>query len=112
MQSGNAGDGAAYHRLLREIAPVVRATAERELTRVELLTVDREAIVEQILLAAHLKRHTWEASAPLCSWLFAIIRNKLLNVMRRTGKPCRINIDCFGDELPEERPLSRVRPRK
>lgn len=104
MQSANAGDGAAYHRLLREIAPVVRATAERELARVELPTVYSEAIVQQILLTVHLKRHTWEASAPLCSWLFAITRNKLLDVMRRTGKPCRIDIDCFEDRSPEEPP--------
>lgn len=104
MQSANAGDGAAYHRLLREIAPLVRATAERELAREGLPTVHREAIVQEILLAVHLKRHTREASAPLCSWLFAITRNKLLDVMRRIGEPCRIDIDCFGDRSPEEPP--------
>jgi RNA polymerase sigma-70 factor (ECF subfamily) len=56
------------------------------------------------LLAVHLKRHTWDASIPFCSWLFAITRNKLLDVMRRTVEPCRIDIDCFRDPSVEEPP--------
>ncbi len=59
MHSADAGDGAAYSRLLEEITPTLRATAERELVRAGLPAVRREAIVQEILLAVHLKRHMW-----------------------------------------------------
>jgi len=104
MLSANAGDGAAYHRLLMGIAPVLRATAQGGLERAGRPTNQCEMIVQEILLAVHLKRHTWDASVPFCSWLLAITRNKLLDVMRRTDGPCRIDIDCFRDPLPEEPP--------
>ena len=102
MQSANAGEGGAYHRLLREIAPVARETAEREMAREGLPTDHLEAIAQEILLAADLKRHMWDASVPSCSWLFAITRNKLFCVMRQTGEPRRIDIDCFRDPSPLE----------
>ena len=55
MQSGNAGDRDAYHRLLQEIAPVLRATTEREMAEMGMPPDRRESIVQQILLAVHLK---------------------------------------------------------
>jgi len=104
MQSANAGDGAAYHRLLMGIAPVLRVTVEGGLERAGRPTDQCEMIVQEILLAVHLKRHTWDVSTPFCSWLFAITRNKLLDLMRRSDKPGRIDIDCFRDPSPEEPP--------
>ncbi len=104
MWSANAGDGAAYYRLLTRIAPVLRVTVEGGLERAGRPTDPCVMIVQEILLAVHLKRHTWDASVPFCSWLFAITRNKLLDVMRRTGEPCRIDIDCLRDPSPEEPP--------
>ena len=104
MQSANAGEGGAYHRLLREIAPVARETAEREMAREGLPTDHLEAIAQEILLAADLKRHMWDASVPSCSWLFAIARNKLLDAMRRNGEPRGIDIVCFRDPSAEEPP--------
>jgi RNA polymerase sigma-70 factor, ECF subfamily len=108
MWSANADDGAAYHRLLAGIAPVLRITVEGGLERAGRPTDQREMIVQEILLAVHLKRHTWDVSLPFCSWLFAITRSKLLDVMRRTGQPCRIDIDCFRDPSAEE-PASESR---
>jgi RNA polymerase sigma-70 factor (ECF subfamily) len=96
MQSGNAGDSAAYQRLLLEITPVLRITAERELVRAGLPIDCREAIVQEILLAVHLKRHTWDANAQFCSWLFAIARNKLLGAKHRNGQHVLVDIDDFA----------------
>lgn len=56
------------------------------MARAGLPTDRREAIVQEILLAVHLKRHTWDANAPLYSWLFAITRNKRRGAMRRKGR--------------------------
>ncbi len=102
MRSAMAGDGAAYHRLLKAITPVLRAAARRGLARAGQPLDQAEDIVQDILLAVHLKRHTWDVSAPLAPWLFAIARNKLIDALRRRGRRVFVNIDDFAETLPEE----------
>src|SRR4051794_38095286 len=100
MRSSIAGDNAAYRRLLSAIAPVLRATARRGLARAGQPVDQAEDIVQDILLAVHLKRHTWDADAPFAPWLFAIARNKLIDWLRRRGQRVFVNIDDFADSLP------------
>src|SRR6516165_10462166 len=102
MRSAIAGDSAAYHRLLKAIAPVLRAAARRGLARAGQPVDQSEDIVQDILLAVHLKRHTWDAEAPFAPWLFAIARNKLIDALRRRGKRIFVNIDDFAETLPGE----------
>jgi RNA polymerase sigma-70 factor (ECF subfamily) len=102
MRLALAGDGAAYHRLLRAITPVLRAAARRGLARAGQSSDQAEDIVQDILLAVHLKRHTWDVSAPFAPWLFAIARNKLIDTLRRRGKRVFVNVDDFAETLPEE----------
>jgi RNA polymerase sigma-70 factor (ECF subfamily) len=100
MRSAIAGDSAAYHRLLRAVAPVLRAAARRGLARAG-QPVDQS---EDILLAVHLKRHTWDVTAPFAPWLFAIARNKLIDALRRRGRRIFVDIDDFAEVLPGEAP--------
>src|ERR1700753_1382408 len=86
MRSAIAGDSAAYHRLLKSVTPVLRAAARRGLARAGQPVDQSEDIVQDILLAVHLKRHTWDANAPFAPWLFAIARNKLIDALRRRGR--------------------------
>ena len=102
MRQAVAGDGAAYHRLLKEIAPVLRATALRGLARAGQPPDSCEDIVQEILLAVHLKRHTWDPTAPFGPWLFAIARNKLIDTLRRRGRGVFVDIDELADILPGE----------
>ena len=64
MRSAISGDSAAYHRLLKAVTPVLRAAARRGLARAGQPVDQSEDIVQDILLAVHLKRHTWDVSAP------------------------------------------------
>jgi RNA polymerase sigma-70 factor (ECF subfamily) len=102
MRSAIAGDSAAYQRLLSAVAPVLRATARRGLARAGQPVDQSEDIVQDILLAVHLKRHTWDASAPFAPWLFAIARNKLIDALRRRGRRVFVNIDDFSEAIPSE----------
>ena len=102
MRLGISGDSVAYHRLLRAVTPVLRAAARRGLARAGQPVDQSEDIVQDILLAVHLKRHTWDANAPFAPWLFAIARNKLIDALRRRGRRVFVNIDDFSEVIPSE----------
>jgi RNA polymerase sigma-70 factor (ECF subfamily) len=102
MRSAISGDRAAYYRLLKAVTPVLRGAARRGLSRAGQPVDQSEDIVQDILLAVHLKRHTWDADAPFAPWLFAIARNKLIDALRRRGKRVFVNIDDFAEKLPGE----------
>jgi RNA polymerase sigma-70 factor (ECF subfamily) len=104
MRSAISGDSAAYHRLLKAVTPVLRAAARRGLARAGQPVDQSEDIVQDILLAVHLKRHTWDTGAPFAPWLFAIARNKLIDSLRRRGRRVFVNIDDFAEILPGEAP--------
>ncbi len=102
MRSAISGDDAAYHRLLKAVTPVLRAAARRGLARAGQPVDQSEDIVQDILLAVHLKRHTWDANAPFAPWLFAIARNKLIDTLRRRGRRVFVDIDELADVLAGE----------
>jgi RNA polymerase sigma-70 factor (ECF subfamily) len=109
MRSAISGDSAAYHRLLRAVTPVLRAAARRGLARAGQPVDQSEDIVQDILLAVHLKRHTWDVNAPFAPWLFAIARNKLIDLLRRRGRRVFVNIDDFAETIPSE-PTAETAP--
>ena len=104
MRASLAGDAAAYRAFLQALTtslrPVVRAACARVGTRQE----DVEDVVQDVLLAVHLKRHTWDMSAPLGPWLRAIVRHKVIDAFRRRGRRVEVPIDDVIDILPAEQP--------
>jgi RNA polymerase sigma-70 factor (ECF subfamily) len=102
MRLAMSGDDAAYFRLLKAVTPVLRAAARRGLTRAGQPIDQSEDIVQDILLAVHLKRQTWDVNAPFAPWLFAIARNKLIDALRRRGRRVFVNIDDFAETIPSE----------
>jgi RNA polymerase sigma-70 factor, ECF subfamily len=102
MRLAISGNSAAYHRLLKAVTPVLRAGARRGLARAGQPVDQSEDVVQDILLAVHLKRHTWDANAPFAPWLFAIARNKLIDALRRRGRRVFVNIDDFAETIPDE----------
>jgi RNA polymerase sigma-70 factor (ECF subfamily) len=99
MCAANGGDSAAYERLLRGIATAVRPIARRGLRRAGRATADAEDVVQDVLLAIHLKRHTWDASQPIGPWVYAIARYKLVDALRRAGSRQHVPIDAVADTL-------------
>ena len=106
MRAALAGDAVAYQALLLALTPVLRAIARRGCQRVGLTAADAEDVVQETLLAIHLKRQTWQPDMPIMPWVRAIARNKLVDALRRRGRRGReIDIDDVSDVLaaaPEE----------
>lgn len=99
MRAANNGDAAAYNRLLTSLAPAIRAVARRGLGRAGLAAEEAEDIVQETLLAIHLKRHTWDPALPLGPWVRAIARNKLIDAFRRRGRRNHVPIDDVVETL-------------
>lgn len=103
MRAANRGDRAAYVRLLASLAPVLRAQARRRLAGTG-LDQDVEDIVQETLLAVHLKRHTWDETRPFAPWLNAIARHKLIDAARRRGQRVNVPIEDFTEVLAAPTP--------
>ncbi|MGA2042722.1 MAG: sigma-70 family RNA polymerase sigma factor [Roseiarcus sp.] len=85
MHAAIAGDQAAYRRLLEEIGRSVRAMARGAFARARVGDADVEDVVQETLLAIHLKRDTWDGGLRLAPWVAAIARHKIVDAMRRRG---------------------------
>jgi RNA polymerase sigma-70 factor (ECF subfamily) len=99
MRAANRGDGEAYRRVLEGLTPVLRAWVRRGLAAYGSARDEVEDVVQETLLALHLKRHTWDDARPLLPWVRAIARNKLVDALRRSGRPLHVSIEDVGDVL-------------
>lgn len=100
MRAANGGDVIAYRRLLRAIAASLRPWVRSGLTRAGRSAADMEDVVQEVLLAVHLKRHTWDDRQPLGPWVRAIARHKLIDALRRRGAERDLPIEDFSETLP------------
>jgi RNA polymerase sigma factor (sigma-70 family) len=100
LARANDGDGAAFARFLHIVTPTLRAVIRR---RSGGLPPDQhEDILQEVLLAIHLKRQTWRRDAPVRPWLYALTRYKVVDAFRKRGATVTLPIEEFADVLPEE----------
>ena len=102
MRAAMAGDEVAYRAFLTAITPSIRATARRNLARFRLGASEAEDVVQDTLLAVHLKRQTWDQDRPIGPWISAIARNKFIDLMRRRGRNAQVPIDDVIETLAAE----------
>ncbi len=100
MRRSLAGDESAYRRLLGELATALRGPTRRIFARAGRAELDTEDTVQEILLAIHLKRHTWDADQPLAPWAMAIARYKTIDALRRRGRAVHVDVDAYAEILP------------
>lgn len=100
LTAANAGDQAAYARFLGAVAPVLRGIVR---AKAHALGEARcEDILQEVLLAIHLKRHTWQPGTPARPWLYAITRYKIVDAFRARGSRFDLPIEDFADVLEAE----------
>jgi RNA polymerase sigma-70 factor, ECF subfamily len=93
MRLARRGDDEAYRRLLSQVAIWLRVVVRRGLVSAGRGPAESEDIVQEVLLAVHLKRETWDPSRPVGPWLRAIARHKLADHLRRRGFHDHLDID-------------------
>jgi RNA polymerase sigma factor (sigma-70 family) len=97
MLQAISGNESAYRQVLSLVAPAVRAKVKRHV-RLHQNDEDAEDVVQEILLAIHLKRGSWDQSRPFAPWVWGIVRYKIIDVLRRRGAKLEDNTE-LTDEL-------------
>src|SRR6266404_4555390 len=77
---GLVGDPSAYHLFLGELSAHLRSFLRRRMSR---LPEETEDLVQELLLAIHNQRHTYDLEQPLTAWVQAIARYKLIDLHPR-----------------------------
>jgi RNA polymerase sigma-70 factor, ECF subfamily len=77
-----AGDEGAYRNVLGRLSRYLRGFYRARLSN--RTTADVEDLVQETLLAIHVRRHTYDRDQPFTPWVYAIARYKLIDYLRRT----------------------------
>lgn len=83
MVRAQDGDQIAYCRLLKAIVPVIRGLVRRKIRQDEALVED---VVQDVLLAVHRVRHTYDPDRPFLPWLAAIASARAIDALRAQGR--------------------------
>jgi RNA polymerase sigma-70 factor (ECF subfamily) len=77
MAAAQNGNSLAYHRLLSQVAVRLRAYYARRLPPAMI-----DDTIQEVLVAIHMKRRTYDPSRSFEVWLMAIARYKWIDVLR------------------------------
>jgi RNA polymerase sigma factor (sigma-70 family) len=96
MERSLQGDTCAYQQLLVHLTVGLRNVVRG---RARAAGIDAEDVVQEVLLALHLKRSTWARGTPVAPWVAAIARNKIVDALRRRGHRAEVPIESVMDTL-------------
>lgn len=111
MRAALTGDQAAYRAVLQSMTVFLRSEVRRGFARYGRGQADVEDVVQDTLLAIHLKRETWRVDEPIGPWIRAIARNKVIDSLRRGGKRINVPIEDVIETLPAEEPEEHLSER-
>ena len=92
------GDAQAYSRFLFAVTPHLRAMARRRCGLYGAPLSEAEDVVQEVLLAIHLKRGTWDPARPLGPWLTTL-------VLRRVAAPAQPAAAAPAPAQPQPAPV-------
>src|SRR5271165_2407164 len=97
LVGGLSGDAVTYRQFLQDVSTHLRAYLRRRLMG---LPDEVEDLLQELLLAIHNQRHTYDPTQPLTPWVQAIARYKLVDLHRR-----RAHREAMQDPLDDSRPI-------
>lgn len=102
------GDSGAHRQLLGALGAYLRGYFAR---RIGAATAEVEDLVQETLLAVHLKRDSYDRSLPFTPWAYALARYKLIDHLRRRNRSIQVPLEdadaLFATDDPEEGALRR-----
>lgn len=102
MLKGLGGDAAAHAELLSRMAGLLRRFFARKIGSGD---ADLEDLVQETLLAIHLKRETWDRAQSFSGWAYAIARYRMIDLYRRRrirrSEPIESAEALFGEDDPD-----------
>lgn len=94
------GDDFAYREFLTALSRKLRPYVRRQLSRLGRDDGEAEDIVQEVLLAVHGKRHTYDRNVPVMAWVHVIARYKMIDFLRSAGHSSRVlPLDDIDDVL-------------
>ena len=109
--AGLAGDSKRYEVALKGCAVLMRRFLASRLQRMApAMVADAEDLVQECLLALHLKAHTYDAGQLFEPWMFAVARYKLIDLLRRRQPGRELSLDLLSEthEFPDEEERSEA----
>lgn len=103
MAAAQLGDGQAYQKLLHALGSVIDRYLRSRFGALEFL----EDCVQECLLALHQGRHTYNIQRPFRPWMFAIVRHKAIDMLRKRKVQTR-HLDTSLSHDDDDDPLDRV----
>ncbi len=82
MVAAQGGDQAAYASLLTELGEAIERYLTRRFGRAPFI----EDCVQESLISIHAARHTFDPTRPFQPWLFAIVRHRTIDWLRRAKR--------------------------
>ena len=94
MANAQAGNKADYQQLLTELTDVIfnflcSRFGHHHFT---------EDCVQETLIAIHLARHTYDQRRPFRPWLFAIVRHKAIDILRKQSSRQKVATQYEGEQ--------------
>src|SRR5216684_5411967 len=77
------GDPAAHRKLFDRLSGRLRAYYKGRLEHIGRSGSEAEDLVQEALIAIHLRRHTYDVAELFTPWVYAIARYKLIDLLGR-----------------------------
>jgi len=97
MVASQAGDGAAYEKLLLELLPRARRQVGARVRD----AAAREDIVQNALISIHRARQTYRPERPFTPWFNAIVRNATIDWVRSRARQSLRELPLDLERTPE-----------
>ena len=95
MKLTQAGDAAAYERLLVEISPMVFHYVRKRVFNPHQV----DDVYQEVLLTFHKAKHTYRPDMPFGPWLFAVTRNAIWAALKKNHRIAQSEVPM--EDMPE-----------
>ncbi len=100
MRRSQAGESQAYEQLLTELSDAIAGYVRHRFGQISFA----DDCVQESLIAIHQARHTFIRGRAIRPWVFAIVRNRTIDMMRRQ----RTHAAVFSDKVDAEALASKA----